>query len=233
MTVPPRRRFLIGAAVVVVVAWGLALGGFHWARHTRPSAEGLGRFLQATPLGQLDDAARARALRRLAELLNGLPAEERQKARLQGLWQVWLAEMTEAEQLAFVESTAPTGFRQMLDAFERLEPGQRQRTIDDAMRRLGEARSAMAEAEASDGGAPPPGSGLAGPSPVLTDEARERVAKLGLKAYYAGSSARTKAELAPMLEELQEAMESGRLRPRGPRGPRGGRGAGEPIEPRP
>lgn len=222
MTLSPRRRFLVGAAVVMLVAWGLALGGFFWARNTRPTAERLGRFLRDTRLQQLDPAARTRALQRLAELLNGLPPEERRKARLQGLWQSWLAEMTEPEQLAFVESTAPTGFRQMLDAFERLEPGQRQRTVDDAMRRLREARSALAEAESQDG-----------TSPVLTEEARERVAKLGLKAYYAGSSARTKAELAPMLEELQQAMESGRLRPRGPRGPRGLQGPAEPIEPRP
>lgn len=209
----PRYRLAGRAAAVLVVIWVLALAGFGWARATRPTAERVARFMSGTRLSGLGPEERARVLRRLAELLNSLPPDERRKARMERLWQGWFEEMTEAERGEFLEATAPSGIQQMLTAFEQLPADRRQRTVDEAVKRLREAREAIESGEVAE--APPPGFGTDGPPLVLSETLRERVATLGLQTYYSQSSARTKAEMAPLLEELQRMMENGALR-RGP-----------------
>ena len=110
--------------------------------------------------------------------------------------------MTEEEKSEFVEATLPTGFKQMLTSFEQLPQDQRRKTIDDALRELKSA------------GEQPP-EGIVGGSndtnaPALSPEMEAKMRTIGLKAFYSQSSAQTKAELAPVIEELQRLMESGR-----------------------
>lgn len=198
----PRRRALLLAAGGLLLAWALALGGYAWARHTAPTAERFAAWLRGTQLASLEGEARRRALDRLARELNRLPPDERRKARVERAWGGWFEAMTDAEKAAFLDATLPSGFQQMIAAFEELPAERRQRAVDDALRRLREAREAL---EAGELEAAP------GPPAELSDELREQVTRLGLKTYYSQSTAQTKAELAPLLEEMQRMMETGGL----------------------
>ncbi|MCC6235448.1 MAG: hypothetical protein IT580_22615 [Verrucomicrobiales bacterium] len=210
----PRLRPLAIGAGVLLVAWTLAWIGYTGFRDSRPTADRLFAYLRGHSLASLDSAARAATLQRLAELLNGLPAEERRKARLGQWWSTWWKEMTEDEKAAFVEATVPAGLQQMLSAFEGIPAERRRKAVDDALRRLREARDQNpAEGEPGAAGEAMPGLG-GGPFPEVSDAVRDRVAAAGLKAFYSESTAQTKAELAPVLEELQSMMESGRMRGR-------------------
>jgi hypothetical protein len=93
----------------------------------------------------------------------------------------------------------------MLASFEQLPEDRRRKSVDDAMKRL---KEAQAQAGA-DGEAAPEAESNA--PPALSRDLQDKIAKIGLKTFYSESSAQTKAELAPMLEELQRMMESGRM----------------------
>jgi hypothetical protein len=167
------------------------------------TAEKVKAYAEGVDLSKLSGADRAAAIRRLAEMLNALSLEERRKARLDRTAWDWLGQMTEEEKAAFIDATMPTGFKQMLASFEQLPEEKRRRAIDDAVKRLREAQTKMA---ASDD---PLHSGTNGPPP-LSPELQAKIRTIGLQTFYSQSSAQTKAELAPVLEELQHVMESGR-----------------------
>jgi hypothetical protein len=137
-------------------------------------------------------------------MLNALSFEERQKVRLERIAWAWLDQMTEEEKGKFIEATMPTGFKQMLTAFEQLPEDKRRRTVQDAMVRLRETQTRLLAGVAE----LPPGATNGVPS--LSPELQAKIRTMGLNAFYSQSSAQTKAELAPVLEELQRVMESGR-----------------------
>lgn len=199
-----RWRLAIQTLALVGAIWAVALMAFSLARNARVTPEKLLAFTQQTDLSQLRGEARAKALRELARQLNALPMEDRRRARLDGSIWSWFEKMTEEEKAQFVEATLPTGMRQMLTAFEELPEDRRHRAIDDALKRLRQAGN-----EVSSGAELGEQAGTNSPS--LSPELEARIRTIGLKTFYSQSSAQTRAELAPVLEELQRAMQSGRM----------------------
>ncbi len=195
---------MIISAVVLGAIWVVALVGYHLARNARMTADKVKAYAESTDLSKLSGAARAKAIKDLEAMLNSLSTEERQKARFERPARAWFDQMTEDEKGQFIEATMPTGFKQMLTAFEDLPSDKRRRTVDDALRRLKEQEVQYA-ADQADGNNPPIDNG-----PVLSPELQAKVRTIGLQAFYSQASAQTKAELAPLLEELQRSMQSGR-----------------------
>lgn len=199
------RPFFL-AVTALVVTWLVVWGGFSIARSLKPTSEKVLAFLRSTDLSQLTGEKRARAIADLVRKLNALELEERRRARMDREFGRWFAAMTDDEKAKFIEATMPTGIKQMIASFEKLPEEKRRRTIDDAFRRLREDRERMAR---EPGRAFAPAGGTNRP-PELSEELQQKVTTVGLQAFYGSSSAQTKAELAPLLEELQRAMESGR-----------------------
>ncbi len=189
------------AVAAIVGIWLVAWAGHAFFNHLKVTAEKVKAYVESVDLAKLSGAARAKALRDLEEMLNKLSYEERQRLRIERTAYGWFTQMTEEEKGQFIEATMPTGFKQMITAFEEMPEDKRKRTVDGAIRRLREQRERAASGE---GGGP----GTNG-SPI-SPELEAKVRTIGLKSFYGESSAQTKAELAPLLEELQRSMESGR-----------------------
>lgn len=198
--VAKRWRPLLLAGLAVVAVWMLAMAGYSVAKGSRMTAQKVQAYVASLDLSKLTGKARAKAIEGLIKRLNALSPEERRKARFSRSGMPWFESMTEQEKGYLVEQTMPTGFKQMLSSFEKLPDDKRRRAIDDAVRRFKEVQK-----EAAEQGGPPLDDG-----PPVSKDLEQKIRTIGLKTFYAESSAQTKAELAPLLEELQRSMESGR-----------------------
>lgn len=197
-----RYRTLVYAGLALLAAWALTFAGYKIAGSMKVTAERVRSYATSVDLGRLSASERAKAIQRLADMLNALTLEERRRMRLGRDWERWFAQMSEEEKARFVEATMPTGFKQMIGAFEQMPEEQRKRAISDALRNLREAQAQMR----TQGEMP-----ASANAPMVSEEVQKQVATIGLQTFYSQSSAQTKAELAPVLEELQRMMEGGRF----------------------
>jgi len=203
----PRHKPLVIGGVVLAVVWAVAMAVYLYAKAQKVTAEKVAAQVAKTELAKLSAEERRKALRKLAAMLNSLQVDERRVARAEADWDRLVREMTEEERLEFLESTLPSGVKQMLTNFEQLPPDRRKRILSDSLKRLQEARDnpEVRERMQSEGRQP---------GPPLSEEAQKRLTQVGLNTFYTQSSAQSKAELAPLIEELQRAMQQGRFMPR-------------------
>ena len=204
-----RYRPVVLSIGALLAVWLCAWGGYAIAQHARMTADKIRAYVAQVDLSKLSGTARAQAIRDLADKINRLSPEERRTARLDNIWSKWFQEMTEDEKATFLEATMPSGFKQMLASFEQQPEDKRHRAITNAMERLKDARE-MSQTD-YDKKTKPKGTN----QPVVSEDLQKKIAVIGLKSVYSDSSAQTKAELAPLLEEIQKNMEAGRMFRRG------------------
>lgn len=199
-----RQRSVVWAVAALVAIWLAAMAGYTIAKNAKATPEKVRAYVESVDFGRLSGAERAEALRKLAAMLNRLSLEERQRLRLDRTAYRWFEQMSDEEKGEFLEATMPTGLKQMLNAFEEMPEDRRRRAVSEAVQRLRTTRENFVKT-----GELPPQSGTN--SPPLSPELQQKMATIGLKTFYSQSSAQAKAELAPLLEEMQHMMESGML----------------------
>ncbi|MCC6354265.1 MAG: hypothetical protein IT577_10290 [Verrucomicrobiae bacterium] len=187
-----RHRHWVGLALAVAAIWGIALIALRGIREQKPTAESLLAFVESRDLDSLHGAERERHLQALADRLNRLPFEERRELRegraLEGVFRKMLPE----EQGQFLDRTLPTGFREVMEAFNKMTSEERRKHVERALRdmraRAGEADPGRIEERLADGQA-------------------RKIIDQGLQSFYRDSTAETKMDLAPLIEEIQAQMQ--------------------------
>lgn len=193
--------------IAIVVVWMVAVAGYFIAKNSKITADKVLAYEQSVDFAHLTGSARERALRKLEDMLNALSLEDRRRVWRE-IMSHWFPDMTEAEKGQFIDAVMPTGFKLMMTAFEQLPADQRQRTIDRTLKNL---RDQEAKIES---GAPmpkPKNNGTNQPPP-MSQELQDKITNIGLKSYYSQSTPEMKAQLAPVLEEMQNVMELSRQR---------------------
>lgn len=176
------------AAAALVLVWVFAGGIIVWSRAARPSAESLAEYLEKNPLAGLSAGKRAEVIRRAADQLNRLDFEERQKLRSLRKDRWFFEQMTADERRGFLEQTLPEGFRQLMNALNKMDPAARKkivnRALEDIEKDSPEVAGRIGEADA------------------------QRVISEGLGAFYEDASADVKLDFAPVIERLQRATQN-------------------------
>jgi hypothetical protein len=199
------RRKAWGIAGLALLGVWLVLGaGWFFSHRAKATAEKVAVYLHEKDLSMLTGEARARALRDLSRQMIELPVEERRRARQDEAWEKWFAAMTDREKSEFIEATLPSGVKQMIASFEQLPEDKRRKAVTDSLREMRKTREALASGDSE--------VRVNTNRPAeLSEEVQKQMVQLGLKTFYTESSAQTKAEVAPVLEEMQRLMESGAL----------------------
>jgi hypothetical protein len=183
------RPIWIKAAILLCLAWlvaGLVIWG---ARRARQTPETVARYATEHSLDGKSAAERERIMRELADRLNQLEYEQRQQVRMTRRLDSFFRTLTPEERMKFLDLTAPAGFHQMMEAFNKMEPAKRKAFVDRALTQMKE--------RGEEGGAPP-----------STDDPNvKKIVEHGLRAFYSDASADTKMDLAPLIEQMQKNLQ--------------------------
>jgi len=194
------QRPLYLAAAAILVTWLLAWTGYALAKRSRMTAERVTAYQNSLDLERMSAEQRRKALQALVDKLNALSADERSR------WHFgrdWFRRLTDEEKNQFIDGFLPGEMKRALSFFEHLPKEQQQKDINDAMRELRQ--------HASDGGSASAHGTVDTNGPLVSPGLDRKIRTMGLNALYSQSTAQTKAELAPLLLEVQRQMERGQL----------------------
>jgi len=177
--------------LILAGVWLLAGGAIWWARNSKATPETIVRYVETHPLAGQSEGERAKRLERVASQLNRLDYEQRREMRMSRRLDEFFRSLTPTEQGRFLEQTLPAGFKQMMEALNKMEPGKRQQFVERSLR----------EMKKEEGGAFPEDV-----AENLDANAR-KIMDQGLKSFYSEASAETKMDLAPLIEQMQKNLQ--------------------------
>ena len=175
-------------SLALLVIWAVAGGLIYWARAEKPTPQSIAAYLRSADITSRTGADRDKVIHRVEDMLNGISYEDRQELRREGLTNRFFGSLTPDEQGQFLDATLPTGFKQMMDSFNKMDHARRKQIVDNAL-----ARMRQDEGER--------------PRPNLNDKNTQRIVDQGLRSFYSDADADVKLDLAPLIEQMQRNVQ--------------------------
>lgn len=176
---------------VLLIIWAVAGGVIYWARSVKATPESVMRYLDEHPVANASPQERDKVMEKVSRELNKLDYDERREVRMSKKLDAFFRTLPPDQQTRFLDLTLPTGFKQMMDALNKMTPEKRkqfvEKTLADMKKHEGE--------EASD------------EERKNLDTNGQKIIDQGFKAFYSDASAETKMDVAPLIEQLQKNLQ--------------------------
>ncbi len=184
----------MGAAALLVI-WVVALGAMWFARSQKMTSEKVLDYISANSLHSKSDVERMKMIEELGRRVNQLSFEERQKLRFEKSIRSAYEGMTDAERARYLDLTLPGGMKQMMEAFNAMEPAKRKQMVNRAVNELQRAQNEGTREELDK---------------ALNDQNLKRIIDQGLKSYMTDANASAKLDIQPLMEQMQSILQISR-----------------------
>jgi hypothetical protein len=182
-------KIWLKAGGLILAVWLIAAIAIHIAHTRQPTVASITDYVHSTDLDSLQGADRQRAITRMENMVNGVSLDERQQLDRARVTRDFFEKLTADEQGAYLDATLPTGFKEMMESFNKMDPVKRKQFVSRALEQMKEHQ----------GEGPPPDPKQA--------QIAQHVIDQGLKSFYSDASADTKLDLAPLVEQMQQNLE--------------------------
>jgi hypothetical protein len=177
----------IKVVLLVAALWAVVFGVIFLVRRSRPTPESIAAFVGANSLDGRAPADRAKLIEAVAAKVNGLEYEQRRELDRQRRLERFWAELSAAEKSRYLDLVLPTGFKQMMENFNKMEPGKRKRMVQKAVDDL----------HAREGDRP---------GRAMDDPQIRKIVDQGLKSFYSDATIDAKMDALPFLEALEQTV---------------------------
>ena len=206
-----RRTAIIRAILILVLVWGCVWGIRAYAGSRKITAELINRQVAeakfqdwsnlTTPPNTAEAKRRESELRDIAENVNRLDFQEREKNRDNRSGENFFRVLSPAEKSLFIDLTIVESMGRFMESLDAMKPEQRKSFVEKGLKEIQQGRTQEEMARADQLGA----------------DLLEKISQEGMRAYFKKSSADTKLDLAPLMEAMNETMQGLRGNEFGPR----------------
>jgi hypothetical protein len=134
---------------------------------------------------------RENEIRRIADMVNRLDFEERQKNRENQSAEDFFRKLDAREKNLFVDLTIVETMGRFMEALDQMPPEQRKEFVQKGLSEIQEGRTEADMARAQE----------------MDEDLLTKISEEGMRAYFNEASADTKLDLAPLMEAMNEVMQ--------------------------
>jgi len=182
-------KIWIRTGALLAALWAVAAIVIYFAKSSQPTAASVTAYVHSLNMDALQGSDRARAIERMENMVNRISFDDRQALDRGRVNREFFDKLTPDEQGAYLDATLPTGFQQLMDAFNKMDPVKRKLIVSKALEQMKE----------NEGNGPPPG--------AVQSNIEQHVIDQGLKSFYRDANADVKLDLAPLVEQMQLNLE--------------------------
>lgn len=194
-----KKATIIKAVAALAVIWILVFAVRSIAASKKITAERLEKEISELAFDDWSEESGTRAeaeereneIRRIADMVNKLDFEERQKNRENQSAEDFFRKLDAREKNLFVDLTIVETMGRFMEALDQMPPEQRKEFVQKGLSEIQEGRTEAEMARAQE----------------MDEDLLTKISQEGMRAYFNEASADTKLDLAPLMEAMNEVMQ--------------------------